>query len=343
MVGALLVRGSTEIAHGWHRRFGSPHAEVEAIAAAKAAGKDTRGATLYVTLEPCCHHAKTPPCTKAIIAAGIARVVAAMPDPDASVSGRGIAALRSAGLRVDVGICQDQARKLLAAYRKLRSTGRPWVICKWAQTLDGFLARPAEQGRWVSGREAMAHVHRLRGLSDGVLVGIGTVLADDPLLTSRSGSQKQPARVVLDSNLRTPADSQLAETTELSPVIVATTAPGIGRDPAGAEELRSKGVELLELPADRNGRVNLPALLDELGKRQWTYLLVEGGSAVLASFVETRLADELLAFVSSWPAGPGDQPLPRFDIAGLRSRLPLPQPEARQLGPDQLLRFVLTD
>jgi len=342
MVGAILARDGVELARGWHRRFGGPHAEVEAIEAARKASQDTHGATMYVTLEPCCHQAKTPPCTEAIVAAGIARVVVAMIDPDPKVAGKGVAALRAAGVQVDVGVCEARARECLAAYRKLRTTGRPWVICKWAQTADGFLAKPPGKGRWVSGRQGRAKVHQLRAESDGVLVGVGTVLADDPLLTNRSGSGRQPARLVLDSKLRTPADCQLVASAGSAAVIIATTAAGLARDAAHAEELRSRGAELLELPAGSDGRVEIPPLLDELGGRQWTYLLVEGGPQVLESFAAAGLADELLTFVSEEVAVPADEYLPHFDIADLRQRLGLGEPEIQRFGRDRMLRFVLT-
>ncbi len=353
MVGAILVRGGEEIARGYHRRFGGPHAEIEALRVAEAAGRDTRGATMYVTLEPCCRHGKTPPCTEAIIASGLKRVVVAMEDPDKDVSGRGLAILRQAGVQVEVGVCEAQARKLLAAYRKLRAAGRPWVICKWAQTADGFLTLPPGSGRWISCPAGRAYVHELRGLCDGVLVGVGTVLADDPLLTSRSGGNskgvssrpetsagKQPARVVLDSKLRTPPESQLVRTTDISPVIVATTPGAISDHGDRAEKLRRAGAELLELPTSESG-VELPSLLDELGRRQWTYLLVEGGATVLRAFVEARLADELLAFVSTRKAPGGAAGLPRFDIADLAERLHLRCQEQRRFDDDRLLRYIL--
>jgi diaminohydroxyphosphoribosylaminopyrimidine deaminase/5-amino-6-(5-phosphoribosylamino)uracil reductase len=166
---------------------------------------------MYVTLEPCSHYGKTPPCTDAVIAAGIARVLAAMVDPDERVSGRGIALLRQAGVQVEVGLCEPAARRLLAAYIKLRTQHRPWVICKWAQTADGYLALPPGAGRWLSGEASRARVQELRAVCDGVCVGIGTVLADDPLLTNRSGAGRQPARLVLDAHLRTPPTCQLVQ------------------------------------------------------------------------------------------------------------------------------------
>ncbi|MCJ7543618.1 MAG: bifunctional diaminohydroxyphosphoribosylaminopyrimidine deaminase/5-amino-6-(5-phosphoribosylamino)uracil reductase RibD [Phycisphaerae bacterium] len=278
MVGAVLARGQEELARGWHQRFGSPHAEVEALSSAAAAGVDSRGATMYVTLEPCCHHGKTPPCTEALIAAGLARVVVAIEDVDSHVAGRGIAALRAAGIEVAIGVCRDQTRRLLAPYIKLRTAHRPWVLCKWAQTAEGFLALPAGQGRWISSPASRQHGHRLRGLCQGVCVGVGTVLADDPLLTNRSGAGRAPLRIVLDATLRMPPACRLVATASQSPVLVATTPAAIAAQERVAQELTRAGVEVLALPpaagsADRP-RVDPGALLDELGRREHTYLLV---------------------------------------------------------------------
>jgi diaminohydroxyphosphoribosylaminopyrimidine deaminase/5-amino-6-(5-phosphoribosylamino)uracil reductase len=362
MVGAVIAHGGREVSRGWHGRFGGPHAEVEALAAARGRGADVRGATMYVTLEPCCHHGKTPPCTEAIIAAGIARVVVAMADPDEKVRGGGIARLRSAGIEVAVGVLEADARRLLAPYVKLRTRGRPWVICKWGQTGAGYLAVPPRarpvgtrggEGRWISGEESREYVHELRGLCDGVLVGIGTVLADDPLLTNRSGRGGQPARVVLDSHLRTPPDCRLVLTAAESPVIVATRVGEPGRSMEGGARARSSagdalaraGVEVIELPGGPGG-VDAGALLDELGRRQWTYLLVEGGATVLRSFVLGGLADELLAFVAKREARPPAASaggLPRFDVAELGDLSGAPPAERRKLGHDTLLRYVVAN
>ena len=341
MVGAVIVRDGVEIARGWHKRFGGPHAEREALAAARDAGLDVRGATMYVTLEPCCHHGKTPPCTEAIIAAGIARVVAPMTDPDQNVAGRGVAALRGAGVEVSLGACEAEARKLLAAYIKGRTTGRPWVICKWAQTADGCIALPAGQGKWISSPPSRRRVHELRGLCDGVCVGVATVVADDPLLTNRSGDGKAPTRVVLDSRLSLPPDCQLIRTAAAAPVLIATTPAA---PPAKADQLRRAGAEVLTLPADQAG-VKLEALLQELGRRQWTYLLVEGGAKVLGSFIYAGLADELIVFICPGKLAPArpdaDAPVPaRFDIADVGKTIALGQCESRRYGRDVMRRYV---
>jgi len=340
MVGAVIARGEVELGRGHHERFGGPHAEINAISAARRNGVDITGATMYVTLEPCCHHGKTPPCTDAIIASGIARVVVAMVDPDEQVSGVGIETLRGAGVRVDVGLCRREGERLLRAYRKLRKTKRPWVICKWAQTSDGYLALAPGCGRWISCPESRRRVHELRWGCDGILVGISTVLADDPLLTDRSGRPRARGplrRIVLDSHLRLPADCQLIETASDAPVIVATS---IGAELRARQALSVRGAELLELPACNAG-VDIEALLDELGRRQYTRLLVEGGAKVLSSFIEARLADELFVFVSPQTAGAdGTSPKPpKFDITVLSERLSMPAPSETPSGSDMLLNY----
>ncbi|MCP4378922.1 MAG: bifunctional diaminohydroxyphosphoribosylaminopyrimidine deaminase/5-amino-6-(5-phosphoribosylamino)uracil reductase RibD, partial [bacterium] len=328
-----------ELARGHHEQFGGPHAEPNAISNALRAGVEVTGATMYVTLEPCDHQGKTPPCSQAIINAGISRVVVAMVDPDQQVAGGGIKTLRAAGLQVDVGVCEADARQQLRAYCKLRTSGRPWVICKWAQTSDGYLALPPGCGRWISCPESLNRVHEIRSWCDGVLVGISTVLADDPLLTDRSRlrrNRRPLSRIVLDSHLRLPVESQLIATADQSPILVATTST----DQPSAGPLTSAGAELLGLPAG-DGGVDLPSLLDELGRRQYTYLLVEGGPRVLSSFVESGLADELLVFVSPQAAGDqGDcQKLPTFDITELAKRLSLPDPTETPIGSDRLLNY----
>lgn len=338
MVAAVLVRDGRELARGWHGKFGGPHAEIVAMEAARSAGAEVAGATMYVTLEPCCHHGKRPPCTDAIIAAGISRVVIAMEDPAPEVSGGGLASLREAGIEVCTGVCEAEARELLGAYIKLRTTGRPWVICKWAQTADGYLALPAGQGRWISGETSRAEAHRIRGLCDGICVGIETVLADDPRLTNRSGSGGQPVRVVLDPRLRIPMDCRLVRTSQDAPVLVVTTRAAGAR--AGATQpLRDCGVEVLELTGV-GGRIDLEALLDELGRRSWTYLLVEGGAKVLAGFTSLHLADELLVFVSTQEVGPRAD-LPRFDILAAAEKLNLGPAQETRLGEDRMLRYVV--
>lgn len=317
-VGAVIVApDGRELAVGWHRQFGGPHAEPDALAGAAQRGIDVRGATMYVTLEPCAAFPgkKTPPCCQALAAAGIARVVVAMADPDPNVAGRGISQLRQAGVEVAVGTCGPAAAELLAPYSKLRTRRRPWVIAKWAQTAEGYLALPPGQGRWISSESSRRRVHELRAICDAVAVGIGTVLADDPLLNNRSGAGRAPARVVLDANLRIPLTSRLLQTAaSAGPLIVATTAQAVRSGAATAAAIRAAGAELLELPGE-NARIDLPALLDDFGRRSWTRLLIEGGAKLLAAVLGADLADELWAFVAPRKIGSVGMSLPRLDLA----------------------------
>src|SRR5438876_5484673 len=209
LVGAVVLDAAGQlVGEGWHRKFGAAHAEVNAFA---EAGDQARGGTLVVTLEPCCHHGKTPPCTEAVLRAGIRRVVAAMPDPFPQVAGRGADLLRTAGVHVEFGVGKAEARRLNAPYLKLLATGRPYVHAKWAMTLDGKIATRSGNSKWISGEASRRRVHELRGRMDAIVVGIGTALADDPLLTARPPGPQTPLRVVLDSRGRTPLTSKLAQ------------------------------------------------------------------------------------------------------------------------------------
>jgi diaminohydroxyphosphoribosylaminopyrimidine deaminase/5-amino-6-(5-phosphoribosylamino)uracil reductase len=290
MVGAVVVRDDRAIGVGHHERFGGPHAEVVALSRAAEAA---RGATLYVTLEPCCHHGKTPPCTDAILAAGIGRVVAAVADPFPRVAGGGLAALEVAGIQVEVGCGDEAARELNAAYWKRLATGRPYVTAKWAMTLDGKTAVAWGDSRWISSEDSRRRVHELRGRMDAILVGIGTVDADDPQLTVRPPGPRRPVRIVVDSSARLAMDSALVRTASEVPVIVAVSdrAPPDRRD-----RLASAGCEVLALPG--SGQVPISLLLDEFGRRDMTNLLVEGGGRLLGSFLDEGHIDAVEVFVA---------------------------------------------
>ncbi|MFM8703893.1 MAG: bifunctional diaminohydroxyphosphoribosylaminopyrimidine deaminase/5-amino-6-(5-phosphoribosylamino)uracil reductase RibD, partial [Planctomycetia bacterium] len=307
MVGAVVTAAGTIIGEGFHQRFGGPHAEVGALLAAGAAA---RGATLYVTLEPCCHHGKTPPCTEAIIKAGIARVVIAARDPFPAVNGGGIAALRAAGIAVEAGLCEREATRLTAPFRKLVETKKPWVIAKWAMSLDGRMATATGESQWISSPESRAIVHQLRGRVDAIVVGIGTALADDPLLTARpddgTAPKRQPLRVVLDSEARLPLESRLVQTARDQAVLGAT---GPAAPPARREALAAAGCEIWIAPAADPGE-RLDLLLAQLGRRQCTNVLVEGGSGVLGSLFDRGAADEVWAFIAPKIIGGAAAPAP---------------------------------
>lgn len=333
LVGAVVADGPALVAEGFHARFGGPHAEVEALMLAGAAA---RGKTLYVTLEPCCHHGKTPPCTERVIASGVRRVVVAMTDPFPNVAGEGIRILRAAGIEVDVGCLEDEALGLNAAYLKLLAAGRPYVHAKWAMTLDGRIAAVGGSSKWISGEASRADAHELRGRMDGILIGVGTALADDPLLTARPPGPRTPVRVVLDSTCKLPPSSKLVQTASEVEVLLATTdrAP---RDRRSA--LEEAGCSCLVLDADERGGVSIPALLDEFGRRRWTHLLVEGGSGVLGSFLAAGEIDAVRAYVAPLIVGGSAAKGPVGDpgIADLEEALRLGPLSARDLDGDVLL------
>ena len=303
---ASIARGAEIIGEGWHRRFGQAHAEVEAL---QIAGPRARGAMLYVTLEPCCHQGKTPPCTRAVLAAGIARVVAAMADPFPQVAGGGLAELRAAGVEVQTGVLENEAQKLNAPYRKLLSTGRPWVIAKWAMTLDGKIAARSGDSRWISCPASRELAHQLRGRMDAILVGRGTAAADDPQLTARPPGPKTALRIVADTRASLPLTSRLVRTAGEKPVMVA-----VGPEVAAADcdRLRAAGCEVLVCDGP-TPQSRLAALFDELGRRRMTNVLVEGGGRLLGSLFDARLIDEVHVFIAPKLAGGAEAPGP---IAG---------------------------
>ena len=291
-VGAVVLAADGRIVgEGWHAHCGGPHAEVVALA---AAGEAARGGTLLVTLEPCCHHGKTPPCTEAVIAAGVKRVVVGAGDPFPAVSGRGIARLREAGVEVVVGCLQAEAERVTAPFRRLVRDGRPWVIAKWAMSLDGRIAACGGDSRWISGEASRALVHALRGRMDAIMVGIGTALADDPLLTARPAGPRTALRIVVDSKARLPVASRLVQTARQTPVLVAV-GPEAPADRLAA--LSAAGCEVWQASeGDHDAR--LAALLRHLGDRRLTNLLVEGGAGLLGGLFDSGALDEAWAFVA---------------------------------------------
>ncbi len=291
MVGALVVKDGEMVGKGFHRAFGKAHAEAVAL---EEAGPRAQGADLYVTLEPCCHFGKTPPCADAVIAAGVARVVAAMEDPDCRCSGKGFCALEKAGIRVKKGVLEDRAREMNAPYIKLRTRGMPFVTAKWAMTMDGRISSGPGEASAISCRKSRELVHELRGEADGILVGVGTVLADNPQLTCRVESRRTPARIIMDSRARTPVDSVVVRSAKATPTIIAVT-PAADRGAVAA--LAGMGVEILELPA-KDGKVDVVPLLAKLGERQMTNLIVEGGAEVFGSFFVAGEVDRVMVFVA---------------------------------------------
>lgn len=294
MVGCVLVLDGEVVAAGFHRRFGGPHAEREAIFA--AGGRSLAGGTAYVTLEPCCHFGKTPPCTDALIEAGLARVVVGMLDPFSQVAGQGIERLRSAGLQVDVELESELAQQLNAPYCKRIAQSRPWVIAKWAMTLDGKIATREGHSQWISGEASRRQVHQLRAQVDAIIVGIGTALADDPLLTARPAGPRIALRIVVDSTLRIPVHSRLVKTARDFPLLVWA---GPEADAARAAALRELGCRVeFSRHSDRNARLDdlLKFLVAEF---QATNVLVESGGEILGSLFDLQQIDQCEVFIAA--------------------------------------------
>ena len=318
MVGAVLVKDGEIIGQGWHRRCGELHAEREALAACT---RSPAGSTLYVTLEPCCHQGRQPPCTDAILEAGIARVVVGSTDPNPLVAGRGLAILRAHGVQVDTGVCGEACDALNRVFFHYIRTGRPYVVLKYAMTLDGKTATRTGASKWITGEEARRQVHRDRHRYSAILAGIGTVLADDPLLTCRLEGGRNPLRVICDSALRLPLRSSLVKTAREVPTVVAAAQA----DPSRRAALEGAGCRVWELP-DPDGKVDLPGLLDRLGKEEIDSLLVEGGAAVAGAFLSAGLVQKVQAYIAPKLFGGAAAPSP---VGGLGVALP---EEALRLG-----------
>ena len=308
-VGAVVVRNGRVVGTGWHRRAGLPHAEVLAL---EAAGPASRGATLYLTLEPCSHHGRTPPCAPRLITAGIRRVVVGAIDPNPRVRGRGIRQLRAAGIEVVLGVEGESARELIRYFAHSIRRGLPFVRLKLAASADGRIATRDGRSRWITGAAARRLVHRWRDELDAVMVGSGTVLADDPRLTCRRPRGRDPLRVIVDSHLATPPAAAILHAGR-SPVVIATTR---AHEPHRARALAAQGAEILVLPA-RGGRVALDALFRALGKRGIVSLMVEGGATLGAALIQGRHVDEIAWFTA--PLLIGGDGLPMLGPLGVRS------------------------
>ncbi len=292
-VGAVIVKEGKLVGRGYHRKAGTPHAEVNAI---QDAGENCRGADIYVTLEPCNHTGRTPPCTRAILDAGLRRVFIGALDPNPSVKGGGAEFLRSRGLQVKTGLLEQECRLILAPFAKSVKKGRPWVRAKTACSMDGRIATRTGHSKWITNEKARGYGQKLRKMSDAILVGRGTVEADDPGLTWRPGVKdavpKSLLRVILDSTLRSPAGSQCFKPSDTAPVLVAVTRP----DREKQKLLEERGVKVEKFPPDSHGRPDAGALLDYLGAMGIQSILVEGGAGVLGSFYDAHLVDESFFF-----------------------------------------------
>ena len=322
LVGAVLVRGGCELTEGYHKKFGGPHAEVEALRNAKKRGMDLAGCEMAVSLEPCCHRGKTPPCTEALIKSRIGRVLVAMVDPSNRVAGQGIKALHAAGIDVVVGVCQKEACELNAPYVKRINSGLPWIIAKWAQTIDGRIATATGDSRWISSEGSRRRVHQLRSRVDAVMVGIQTVRTDDPQLTARNVTiRRQARRVVIDPNLRIPSNAAMLAGHDRDiqpPITLAVRKAFLVDRPGKLVDLEKRGVEFVGLSnvGSDSKALNLEPLFRHLVLQHGaTNVLVEGGATLMGHLIDQRLIDQVLVFVSPKVAG---DPLAKGAVAGLK-------------------------
>ena len=334
LVGCVIVQDGEVVGRGYHQRFGGPHAEVHAL---REAGSLARGAVLYVNLEPCCHTGKTPPCVDAVLQAQVGRVVVAMRDPNPRVDGGGCSRLESAGVEVTVGVCEAEARRLNEAFIKYITTRRPFVTSKSAITLDGKIATRSGASRWITGAAARAAGHQLRHANDAILVGIGTVLQDDPQLTTRLPGQRgaNPLRIVVDSTLRLAPRAQVADVAADRRTLVATTEQAAD---AKMRALRERDVEVIQLPTCGDGRVNLDALGALLGQRGVASVLVEGGAVLTAALLRQRLIDKMVFFVApKIIGGDGISVFGPCEVDTMEQALSLRNLTSRQVGDDLML------
>ncbi len=329
-VGAVLVNRGRIVGEGYHRRAGAPHAEVEAI---RRAGANARGATLYVSLEPCNHTGRTPPCCDAVINAGISRVVSAMRDPNPRTDGRGFARLRRAGIAVTVGVLEQAARELNAPFEKAMTAGLPYTIAKIGQSLDGKTATRRGESRWITAPASRRMSHQLRSRADAILIGVNTVLQDDPLLTVRGARQRRgrPVKIIVDSRLRTPLSARCLSAASPAPTLIATT-----RNTGPAHRaLNRRGATLLSFPA-RGGRVPLTRLFRRLARHGIQSVLIEGGGEVFAGALAERLVDRVMFFIAPVLIGGRSAPS-SFAGAGidrLNQAIRLDRVSCRRVGPD---------
>ena len=334
-VGCVLVNEGRVVGRGWTQPGGRPHAETEALC---RAGPSARGATAYVSLEPCCHRGQTPPCAEALIEAGVPRVVVAIEDPDPRVSGGGIARLRAAGIAVETGLCADAAAEINAGFFSRVRRGRPLVTVKLATTLDGRIAMPSGESRWITGAPARARAHLLRAQHDAVMVGIGTVLADDPELACRLNGlgTRPPVRIVVDRQLRIPPTARLLAAAGAAPIWLLTAACA---DPIRRRAIEESGASVIEV-ADAGGAIDLAGALAALGARGITRLLVEGGARLAAGLLKARLVDRLAWFQAPrLIGGDGIAAIGALGIAALAEAPGFERVSTETVGADLLTTF----
>ncbi len=294
-VGCIIIKGNQIIGKGYHEKFGEGHAEINAIADCSSLGVKPNNATMYVTLEPCSHQGKTGPCTDAIIDAGIKKVFVATLDTQEHASGQGIGILKKAGVEVEVGLCELEAKEINAGFLKYAQTKKPWVILKWAQTIDGFLAWKDSKQQWISSEPSRKDVHNIRRRVDAIITGIGTVVADNPLLTPRPAKGKSPWRVVIDSNFQIPLGSRILNTKGKTAIF--TTVRAAEANPQKVERINAKGAKLITVPEFEN-RCDIEAALYLLGEMGCMQILVEAGPTLMNGFLKSKQADQIVNYIA---------------------------------------------
>jgi len=348
MVGCVIARGDKILGEGYHKQFGGPHAEIEALAACKKAGHKVAGADVYVTLEPCAHTGKTPPCVDALIEANVGRVIAAMRDPFPKVNGAGFTKLKKAKIAVETGLCEEQARELNQPFFKRLKTGVPWVIVKWAQTVDGNIATRTGDSKWISNEDSRHIAHEVRARVDAIIVGIGTVMQDDPMLTARDVKVKRMARrVVIDPTLKLTLDHQLVRSLHRKngpPITIGARSEILDARPKRMIELEERGVEFLALPVKEvdGGRFALRPLLKHLAaKHDATNIMVEGGGTVIGSLFAEDVVDEAMIFVGPKLLGDpqGIAPATGNIIRRMQSAKALKLKGVSRIGDDVLMHY----
>lgn len=337
LVGAVIVKNGKIIGEGYHEYFGGPHAEINAF---KNAREDVGGGEMYVTLEPCSHYGKTPPCADEIVRRGIKRVVVAMKDPNPLVAGRGIEILKKAGIEVVTDVLEEKAKRINEVFIKYITTKRPFCILKTAMTIDGKIATKTGDSKWISCEESREYVHRLRHRLSGVMVGIGTVLSDDPMLTTRLEGIKasDPTRIIVDSNGRIPLDSKVLNIESNAKTIIAVTE---GTPLEKVEEIKKKGALVVTTPS-KNGRVDLKSLMEILGEMGIDGVLLEGGSTLNFSALEDRIVDKVMTFVApKIIGGEGKTPVGGLGLDYVRDAFEIEKLEVTKIGVDILLEGLI--
>jgi diaminohydroxyphosphoribosylaminopyrimidine deaminase/5-amino-6-(5-phosphoribosylamino)uracil reductase len=328
MVGAVIVKDNRVIGKGYHHHFGGKHAEADAIENAK---EDVSGATMYVTLEPCRHYGKTPPCVDAIIQSNIGEVIIGTLDPYPDMKGKSIEILNSYGIKTRVGVLEEECRSLNEVYLKYITSRLPFITVKFAQTLDGRIATAAGTSRWISSPSSRKLAHRLRARHDAILVGVGTVVADDPELTTRLVPGRNPVRVVLDSRLSLPLQARVLKDQPAARTYVAATHAAATEKAAALEKM---GIEVLTVPPDSEGRVDIGELLKALAERQISSVLVEGGAATITSFLRLGLADRLVVFIAPKVLGTGTDAVGELNIPDISKAIKLTFEKVYRSGED---------